>query len=150
MAILDTGASINLISREAADKIRGDRVRIEKTVKTVGSELKLDEAVVLNIKIGKTRAEILAYIVDRLPADILLGTPFLEKYSRGFNRMSAAPLGVIKVRGAKIFTMLDCKNAFYSLELAKRDREFTAISPPGMARLELTRMPMGAKASTAA
>lgn len=44
--------------------------------------------------------------------------------------MSAAPLGVIKtMRDAKIFSTPDCKNAFYSLELAKRDKEFTAISP---------------------
>ena len=65
--------------------------------------------------------------------------------------MAAAPLDVIKsINGAKIFTTLDCKNAFYSLVLDEQDRPFTAISPPGMPKLELTRMPMGAKASTAA
>ena len=65
--------------------------------------------------------------------------------------MAAAPLDVIKlIDGAKIFTTLDCKNAFYSLVLDERDRPFTAISPPGMPKLELTRMPMGAKASSAA
>ena len=65
--------------------------------------------------------------------------------------MAAAPLDIIKsINGAKIFTTLDCKNAFYSLVLDEQDRPFTAISPPGMPKLELTRMPMGAKASTAA
>ena len=65
--------------------------------------------------------------------------------------ISASPLAIIKMmRGAKIFTTLDCKNAFYSLELAEKDRALTAISPPGIPRLELTRMPMGAKASMAA
>jgi len=65
--------------------------------------------------------------------------------------MSATPLAVMKMMaGATIFTTLDCKNAFYSLNLAEEDRQFTAISPPGMPRLELTKMPMGARASTSA
>jgi len=65
--------------------------------------------------------------------------------------MSASPLSIIRMMdGATIFTTLDCKNAFYSLELAEEDRPYTAISPPGLPRLELTRMPMGAKASMAA
>lgn len=65
--------------------------------------------------------------------------------------MSANPLGVIRMmEGAKIFTTLDCKNAFYCLPLAEADRELTAISVPGYPHLELTRMPMGAKASMAA
>jgi len=65
--------------------------------------------------------------------------------------ISAAPFGVIKnTRGAKYFTTLDCRNAFYSLKLRKEDKEYTLISPPGMPKLELTRIPMGTKTSTAA
>ena len=60
-------------------------------------------------------------------------------------------MGIIRLlAGARIFTTLDCKNAFYSLLLREEDRKYTAISPPGEPRLELTRMPMGAKASMAA
>jgi len=65
--------------------------------------------------------------------------------------MSASPLGLIRsIRGAKIFTTLDCKNAFYSLRLADEDTELTSFLAPGMPKLEFTRMPMGAKASTPA
>ena len=65
--------------------------------------------------------------------------------------MRASPLQVIRaINGAKIFTTIDCKNAFYSLSLAEEDRKYTSITIPGMGKFELTRMPMGAKASTAA
>jgi len=75
----------------------------------------------------------------------------VNKVCKPSGGMSAATLDIIRVmNGAKVFTTLDCKNAFYSLVLAEKDREFTAISPPGLPRMELTRMPMGAKASTAA
>ncbi len=286
-AILDTGASVNVIRRQAANVLRAPRIRAETSVQVVGSTLKLEEAIELVIKLDRTTAQITAYVAEDLPADLLLGTPFLMKYSVGFkcmfhefapveerpilrsscvatekgrlerlldkypklvlgddempdpnrfyrgqafqlglpeekrdkiyfrpqyppthgqvekyreileplikagvyvktssphnnptmlvpkrkpgqfrlvvdNRlvnsqckpvggMSASPLSIIKsMSGARIFTTLDCKTAFYSLVLTERDREFTAISPPGMPRLELTRMPMGARASTAA
>jgi len=75
----------------------------------------------------------------------------LNKACRPVGGMRASTLDIIKtMKGAKFFTTLDCKNAFYSLKLAKKDWPFTAISPPGEFRLMLTRMPMGAKASTAA
>ena len=65
--------------------------------------------------------------------------------------MRASTLDVIRaIGGAKFFTTIDCKNAFYSLVLDERDRLFTAIRLPGFPCLVLTRMPMGAKASTAA
>ena len=65
--------------------------------------------------------------------------------------MSASPLGIIRMmNGAKIFTTLDLKNAFYCLLLAVQDRPYTAMSIPGGPRLQSTRMPMGAKASMAA
>ena len=61
-----------------------------------------------------------------------------------------ATLNLIKMTNkTKISTTLDCKNAFYGLSLAERDRPFTAISPPELPRIELTRMPMDAKASIA-
>lgn len=57
--------------------------------------------------------------------------------------MAAAPLVVTNVmRGATISMTLDCNNTFNSLVVAENDRAYTAISPPGMPRLELTRMPM--------
>jgi len=39
---------------------------------------------------------------------------------------------------------------FYNLSLAEDDKPLTTTSHPGLPRLELTRMPMGAKASSAA
>lgn len=84
---------------------------------------------------------------SRMVIDIRL----LNQMCKPVGGMAAATLDIIKtMRGAKIFTTLDCKNAFYSLKLARKDWEYTAISPPGMPRLMLTRMPMGVKASTAA
>lgn len=289
VAVLDTGASINTITRKAVEGMRGSRIHINKSVQTVGADLKIQEAIETDIQMGPIQTGIILHIVDDAPAEVLLGTPFLEKHSRGYeimqqefskpdepdqvqaisdtsgadtnalekvleefpklvlgddeqpdptrhykgqkfelgipdeerdkvffkaqyppnpqqiqiyrkileplmkagvyvvsdsphnnpvmlvpkktpgqfrlvvdNRrvnavcravgsMSASPLSVIKaMSGAKIFTTLDCKNAFYSLELTEKDRQFTAISPPGMPHLELTRMPMGAKASMAA
>jgi len=65
--------------------------------------------------------------------------------------MSASPLSIIRMMaGATIFTTVDCKNAFYSLQLDEADTAYTAISPTGLPRLELTRMPMGARASMVA
>jgi len=65
--------------------------------------------------------------------------------------MSRATLDLIKMMsGAKISTTLLCKNIFYNLSLAEDDKPLTTTSHPGLPRLELTRMPMGAKASTAA
>ena len=65
--------------------------------------------------------------------------------------MSASPLSINRMmNGAKIFTTLDFKNAFYCLLLAAPDRPYTAMSIPGGPRLQSTRMPMGAKASMAA
>jgi len=82
---------------------------------------------------------------------IVVDERLVNKYCIPTPEMSASTLDLIKMlNGAKIFTILDCKNAFYSLSLAEKDRQFTDISPPGLPQLELTRMPMGAKASTAA
>ena len=65
--------------------------------------------------------------------------------------MRAPTLELIKMMdGATVFTTLDCKNAFYSLVLAEKDRPFTAFSAPGLQRLEFVRIPMGPKASMAA
>ena len=50
----------------------------------------------------------------------------------------------------KFVTTCDITAAFYSLVLREEDREFTACSPPGMKRLQLTRVPMGGKNSMAA
>ena len=82
---------------------------------------------------------------------LVVDNRLVNKDCKPVGAMSETPLGVIRMmQGAKIFTTLDCKNAFYSLVLDERDREYTAISVPGFPRLELTRMPMGAKASMSA
>lgn len=86
-AILDTGASINVISKDIVKKIGLVTRRVDKVIRTVGSEMRLDEMVYLEIEIGTTHARIKAYVVDNLPADILLEIPFLKQYSRGFNEM---------------------------------------------------------------
>lgn len=288
LAMLDTGASINVITKRAAARAKGEKVPVHRSARCVNRHVVIREALDTNLSIGGVQADVRLYIVEDAPADVLLGTPFLIKFSNGFREMlrefpaagaehpeaeevcaviekqvleevldkypklvlndnqmpdptryykgqafelglpenrryrryyraqylphptligkfreileplikagvyvesksqhnnpvmlvpkkkpgeyrlvvdnrlvnaqckpiaslSASPLAIIKSMGkATIFTTLDCKNAFYSLELCKRDREFTAISPPGMPRLELTRMPMGAKASTPA
>jgi len=82
---------------------------------------------------------------------IVVDSRMVNRVCRPVGGLSASTIDVIRViNGGKIFSTLDCKNAFYSLELVPEDRAFTAISPPGLPRLESTRMPMGAKASTAA
>ena len=82
---------------------------------------------------------------------LVVDNRLVNKECKPVGAMSATPLGIIRMMaGAKRFTTIDCKNAFYSLLLAKRDRELTAISPPGCPHLQLTRMPMGAKASMSA
>ena len=287
-AIIDTGASINVITEGAARQINGKRYRCYLCIHTVGGDLHSKEAIHFRLTLGDIQTSIKAHVVKSAPADILLGTPFLLKQSEGYRHMlqefglsgkpsepgegectvatvdelenlftkypnlvledddipdpsrcykgqtfelglpeekrdkvyfkaqyppdptkievyrelleplmkagvwvvsksphnnptmlvpkkkpgqfrlvvdnrlvnreckpvgamSATPLSIIRqMGGAKVFTTLDCKNAFYSLVLSEKDREYTAISPPGMPRLELTRMPMGAKASTAA
>ena len=43
--------------------------------------------------------------------------------------LRSSPLQIIRaIVGASIFTTIDCKNAFYSLLLAKKDRKFTSIT----------------------
>ena len=287
-AILDSGSSLNIITSDMARRVHGTRVSVDKEIHTVGNALKIVSAIQTTIKISDIEDEILLYVVDEAPADVLLGTPFLERYSEGYKKMmeefekklnrrtrraiaavcisinkrleailnkypklvlgenelpdpkrfyrkrtfrlglkpemrdkiyfkaqyppkpgdvfrykrllgpmigvefeetdsphnnptmifekkeankdrmvidfrlvnadcapvgsmAAAPLSIIRMMvGARVFTTVDCKNAFYSLVLDIRDRPYTAISPPGLPRLQLTRMPMGAKASMAA
>ena len=287
VALLDSGADINLVTRKAAEEFGGRIEPTGKVVYAVGGKLALNEKVEFQMRLGEVNETITAHMVTHAPVDILLGRPFLWKHSEGYrmmtqefqgeeetpddsaacvimirdrleqvlekypnlvlekdevpppdrfyrgqsfelgimeserdriffraqyppkphevdefrkvmkplieagvyqpsnsphnnpamlvpkkepgtyrlvvdlrevNRvcqpvggMSAATLDLVKVMGgAKIFTTIDIKNAFYSLVLAEKDRKYTAISLPGMARLELTRMPMGAKGSMAA
>ena len=293
-AILDTGATINIITAKAAKRVRTKRMHVDTIVSSLGAQIKINQSIKAKMQIGANTVTTEFNVVPHAPADILLGAPFLKEHSQAYNRlleefkeneeerqtrqqvstaaaatagekeetleglldkhpnlvlshdqvpdptrvykgqcfelglprdkrdrqyyraqyppkpgevemyrkvlepliqagvwrvsnschnnpvmlvlkkkpgddrmvvdnrlvnakckpvggMAAAPMDIIKVMsGAKIFTTLDCKNAFDSLVLAEKDRAFTAISPPGMPRLELTRMPMGAKASTAA
>ena len=287
-AMLDTGASVNVITKKAAARVRGKRIPVHRSAKCVDREVVMREALKVSLNIGGMQANVILYIVNDAPADVLLGTPFLMEFSKGFREMlrefpsaenefpeaeemcaaiemrvledvlnkypklileddqlpdptryykgqafelglpedkrdrryfrpqylpqpmttgkfreileplvkagvyvesksqhnnpvmlvpkkkpgdfrlvvdnrlvndqcksiptlSASPLALIKTMSkACKFTTVDCKNAYYSLLLCKRDREYTAISPPGMPRLELTRMPMGSKASAAA
>ena len=75
----------------------------------------------------------------------------VNEVCRPVGSSSVCPLNLIKmIHEAMRFTAMDCKDAFYSLLLAEKDQQYTAISPPGMPHLHLTRMPMGAKASMAA
>jgi len=282
-AVLDSAASLNCVSLEAAKEMIGIRKPVNKIVGVLKTVQQVKECIEMKIKIGEIETNIIAYVVDGIPGDLLLGEPFLSIHSEGYNlmikefkgrvgrkictvteldelyklldkypklvldddelpdptryykgqtfhlgipeeernrifhrgqyeviptqideyrkllipliksevyvksdsphnnpvmlvpkkkpgeyrlvvdnrlvnavckpvgSMRASPLQVIRaIMGATIFTTLDCKNAFYSLLLAEEDRKYTAISPPGMGRLELTRMPMGAKASTSA
>jgi len=56
--------------------------------------------------------------------------------------LCTSPLAVIRMlAGAKIFSVLDCKNAFYSLLLAVKDRGHTSFTLPGVGRFQFTRMP---------
>jgi len=83
----------------------------------------------------------------RMVIDIRL----VNKVCKPVGGMCASTLDIIKMMsGVKIFTTLDCKNAFYSLLLHPLDMAFTSMTFPGKGKFKLTRMPMGAKASTAA
>jgi len=62
--------------------------------------------------------------------------------------MTTAPLHMNKaMRGAIIFTTLDCQNAFYSLPPAEEDWELIETSSPELLRLRLTGIPVRAKVS---
>jgi len=85
--ILDTGSTINIITERAASEISGKVIHLEKPVRTVGARLVLTEAVIFKLKIGKITEISTAHIVPEAPAEILLGTQFLMKYSKGFKLM---------------------------------------------------------------
>ena len=60
---------------------------MRKTIVTVGTQMEVTQAMEILIEIGRIQADITAYVVAHAPADILLGIPFLMKYSAGFRRM---------------------------------------------------------------
>jgi len=72
---LDSGVSLNVITKEAAGRIGGKRLQ-------VGTTIKVTEAVTCQNCNG-VNAHITSYMMPSAPVDILLGTPFLEKYSKG-------------------------------------------------------------------
>jgi len=58
-----------------------------KTVYAVGGKLALNKKTTFVVEIGGVKDKIEAHVVDHAPVDILLGRPFLMKYSDGYRRM---------------------------------------------------------------
>jgi len=282
--MLDCGATLNLVNMKMAKEMEGTIERKEQTLRAMGHEQRISEIITMKIIVNCKEYTITAGICEDIPADILLGSPFLAEYSKGYEMMvqefggkcnpqsvnavsktdelqkllekypklvlgedempapdrffkgrsfelgipeekrkevfyrpqypcdpamvdefrkvvdpliqagifkesnsphnnpvmlvpkkkpgqyrlvidfrqvnaickpvgamRASPLDVIRaISGAVIFTTLDCKNAFYSIPLVEKDWSFTSFTIPGKGKLEMTRMPMGAKASTSA
>ncbi len=87
LAMLDTGASINVITKRAAAKVKGERIPVHRSARCVNRQVDIREALVTNLNIGGVHADIRLYLVEEAPADVLLGTPFLIKFSKGFREM---------------------------------------------------------------
>jgi len=62
-------------------------VIVDKNIEVLGLCTKVREAIDIEIEIGDINADVRVYVVDKAPADILLGIPFLSKYSEGFKKM---------------------------------------------------------------
>ena len=86
--IIDTGASLNIITRTAARRIkRKTTTRVNTTVHTLDSEIHIERKIEVEIKIGNTKATVTLHVAPKAPADILLGVPFLQAHSQGYKLM---------------------------------------------------------------
>jgi len=87
VALLDSGAYINLVNRRIVKRARLNPRPANKTIQVVVGGLKLSEIVDTAIKVGRTKTKIMAFVVDKQPFDIMLGQPFLEKHSPAYMQM---------------------------------------------------------------
>lgn len=84
---LDTCATINAVTEEAARRMGYVRGRKDQAVETIGHNLDLDEVIRLRIDLRNVHSDIEAHIVPSAPVDILLGQEILNRFSKGFRMM---------------------------------------------------------------
>ena len=89
IALLDTGAEVNLVSEHAANKMKCTPTRTDKFVTVVGGSVYIKELVCFEIILADVRDTVDAYVVAHCPVDVLLGVPFLWKHSAGFRQMAS-------------------------------------------------------------
>jgi len=88
VAILDTGAEVNLVSKRLIMETGYESTPVDKDIRAVGKDLTTSELVYIDIEMGSLKARIQAYVMAHSPVDILLGVPFLWSFSRGFRIMT--------------------------------------------------------------
>jgi len=87
-AVLDSGATLNIISERAAGRLSSIKLlRVNKNVQVVGQTFQIRKAMAVDISIGSAQAHTVLYVARSAPADILLGHPFLSRFSEGYRMM---------------------------------------------------------------
>jgi hypothetical protein len=79
VALLDTGASINVIPENLASTMKETKEFKVKGVK--GSPITVDKVAFIKFQLGDRDFFIDAYIIPSLGYDIILGAPFFRKYN---------------------------------------------------------------------
>ena len=87
VAVLDSGSDYNLVSEQVANMIKSRTKPVCRSALAVGGNIRLTKAIEFVMTIGVVTDSILAYVITRIPVDILLGAPFLMKHSQGFRLM---------------------------------------------------------------
>ena len=85
--MLDSAATLNCVSKEAAKEVYGRRKPTSKMVGVLKTVQQVTESIEMKIKIGDKEDTITAYVVDGIPGDIIIGSPFLSKHSEGYHKM---------------------------------------------------------------
>jgi len=82
---------LNCISKRAARKAIGTRIKVDKVVGVLDVTQKITEGIIMTIRIGSKVDTIVAYIVDGIPGNIVIGSlfflMFLCKHSEGYRKM---------------------------------------------------------------
>jgi len=67
--------------------VKGKKISTYKVAKTVNAKVEITEGIITCLKFKGIKANVTLYIVDDTPVDILLGTLFLSRYSKGYRIM---------------------------------------------------------------
>ena len=89
-ATIDSGSCLSLANRESYHRLFS-RFAIEpvspkiKVVLVGGSTMELEEKVLLEVEMAKSKLQILTYLCDAIESDVLLGGDFLSQYCRSLD-----------------------------------------------------------------